>query len=134
QPVTYLHPLLEPSLKRTLGVPLFQEQLMQMAVDVAGFTAAEADQLRRAMGSKRSPERMRALRERLLSGMAERGVGPEAAEQIYDQLKAFADFGFPESHSYSFAYLVYASAWLKVHHPEAFYAGLLAAQPMGFYS
>src|SRR5690606_38147672 len=78
--------------------------------------------------------RMQALRARLMAGMAERDVPPDAAEQIYDQLKAFADFGFPESHAYSFAYLVYASAWLKVHHPAAFYAGLLAAQPMGFYS
>ncbi|WP_418277052.1 error-prone DNA polymerase [Isoptericola jiangsuensis] len=134
EPVTYLHPLLERSLKRTLGVPLFQEQLMQMAIDVAGFSPAESDQLRRAMGSKRSVERMEALRERLYAGMAERGVPPRTQEQIYDKLKAFADFGFPESHAYSFAFLVYASSWLKVHAPEAFYAGLLAAQPMGFYS
>ncbi|MEV7962212.1 error-prone DNA polymerase [Oerskovia paurometabola] len=132
--VEYLHPLLEKSLAKTLGVPLFQEQLMQMAIDVAGFSAAEADQLRRAMGSKRSVERMEALHGRLLDGMAKNGVAPDVAEQIYDKLKAFADFGFPESHAYSFAYLVYASAWLKVHHPAAFYAGLLAAQPMGFYS
>ncbi|MFF3064067.1 error-prone DNA polymerase [Oerskovia sp. NPDC057915] len=134
EPVTFLHPLLEKSLAKTLGVPLFQEQLMQMAIDVAGFSAAEADQLRRAMGSKRSVERMEALHGRLLDGMARNGVAPDVAEQIYDKLKAFADFGFPESHAYSFAYLVYASAWLKVHHPAAFYAGLLAAQPMGFYS
>ena len=134
EPVTYLHPLLEKSLAKTKGVPLFQEQLMQMAIDVAGFTGAEADQLRRAMGSKRSMAKMEALRARLMSGMAERGVTPPVAEQIYDKLKAFADFGFPESHAFSFAYLVYASAWLKVHHPAAFYAGLLAAQPMGFYS
>jgi len=134
EPVTYLHPLLERSLAKTKGVPLFQEQLMQMAIDVAGFTPAEADQLRRAMGSKRSVEKMERLRARLMSGMAANGVTPEAAEQIYDKLKAFADFGFPESHAFSFAYLVYASAWLKVHHPAAFYAGLLAAQPMGFYS
>lgn len=132
--VEYLHPLLEKSLAKTLGVPLFQEQLMQMAIDVAGFSAAEADQLRRAMGSKRSVERMEALHGRLLDGMARNGVAPDVAEQIFDKLKAFADFGFPESHAYSFAYLVYASAWLKVHHPAAFYAGLLAAQPMGFYS
>ena len=134
EPVTYLHPLLESSLAKTKGVPLFQEQLMQMAIDVAGFTGAEADQLRRAMGSKRSSERMEALRTRLMDGMALRGIGPEVGEQIFDKLKAFADFGFPESHAYSFAYLVYASSWLKVHHPAAFYAGLLAAQPMGFYS
>ncbi len=132
--VTYLHPLLEPALSKTLGVPLFQEQLMQIAIDVAGFSPAEADQLRRAMGSKRSLEKMEALHGRLIAGMLERGVGADVAEQIFDKLKAFADFGFPESHAFSFAYLVYASAWLKVHHPEAFYAGLLAAQPMGFYS
>lgn len=132
--ITYLHPLLEKSLAKTLGVPLFQEQLMQMAIDVAGFTPVEADQLRRAMGSKRSTERMEALRGRLMEGMAANGITPDVGEQIYDKLKAFADFGFPESHAYSFAYLVYASSWLKVHHPAAFYAGLLAAQPMGFYS
>lgn len=134
EPVTYLHPLLKNSLSRTLGVPLFQEQLMQMAIDVAGFTPKESDQLRRAMGSKRSEERMEALHERLTAGMTERGVGVDVQRQIYEKLKAFADFGFPESHAYSFAHLVYASSWLKVHHPAAFYAGLLAAQPMGFYS
>ncbi|BDZ43704.1 hypothetical protein GCM10025865_30030 [Paraoerskovia sediminicola] len=134
EPVTYLHPLLEKSLSKTLGVPLFQEQLMQMAIDVAGFTPSEADQLRRAMGSKRSVERMEALRARLMQGMADNGITPDVGEQIFDKLKAFADFGFPESHAYSFAYLVYASCWLKVHHPAAFLAGLLAAQPMGFYS
>ena len=107
---------------------------MQMAIDVADFTPAEADQLRRAMGSKRSTERMEALHARLIDGMAANGVENDVAEQIFDKLKGFADFGFPESHAYSFAYLVYASAWLKVHHPAAFYAGLLAAQPMGFYS
>ncbi|MCB7137316.1 PHP domain-containing protein [Cellulosimicrobium marinum] len=135
EPVTFLHPLLEKSLGRTMGVPLFQEQLMQMAIDVADFTPAESDQLRRAMGSKRSVERMEALRERLMDGMRKKGVDDaRVREQIYDKLKAFADFGFPESHAYSFAFLVYASSWLKVHHPAAFYAGLLAAQPMGFYS
>jgi error-prone DNA polymerase len=134
EPVTYLHAKLKKSLARTLGVPLFQEQLMQMAIDVADFTPAEADQLRRAMGSKRSTERMEALHARLLDGMAANGITAEVGEQIFDKLKAFADFGFPESHAYSFAFLVYASAWLKVHHPAAFYAGLLAAQPMGFYS
>ncbi|MEE6273239.1 error-prone DNA polymerase [Georgenia sp. MJ206] len=132
--VTYLHPLLEPALSKTLGVPLFQEQLMQIAIDVADFSPAEADQLRKAMGSKRSTERMEALHARLLAGMAGNGIAGDVAEKIYDKLKAFADFGFPESHAFSFAYLVYASAWLKVHHPEAFYAALLAAQPMGFYS
>jgi error-prone DNA polymerase len=132
--VTYLHPLLERSLSKTLGVPLFQEQLMQMAVDVAGFTAAEADQLRQAMSAKRSVERMERLRERLYQGMAERGVTPEVADQLYEQLAAFANFGFPESHAVSFAYLVYSSSWLKLHYPEAFLAALLNSQPMGFYS
>jgi error-prone DNA polymerase len=134
EPVTYLHPLLEGSLGKTLGVPLFQEQLMQMAIDVAGFTAADADQLRQAMGSKRSRERMERLRGRLYDGMAERGITGEVADQIWEKLVAFANFGFPESHSVSFAYLVYSSAWLKLHHPAAFLAGLLDAQPMGFWS
>jgi error-prone DNA polymerase len=134
EPVTYLHPLLKSSLEKTKGVPLFQEQLMQMAVDVAGFTAAEADQLRQAMGAKRSVERMEQLRGRLYQGMAERGITGEVADQLYEQLSAFANFGFPESHAVSFAYLVYSSAWLKLHYPAAFLAALLNAQPMGFYS
>jgi error-prone DNA polymerase len=134
EPVTYLHPLLERSLAKTLGVPLFQEQLMQMAIDVAGFTPAESDELRRAMGSKRSVDRMERLRGRFFAGMAERGVGAEAGEQIWHKMVAFATYGFPESHSVSFAYLVYASAWIKRHYPAAFCAALLNAQPMGFYS
>ena len=134
EPVTYLHPLLEPSLSKTLGVPLFQEQLMQMAIDVAGFTPGEADQLRQAMGSKRSSERMERLRGRLYDGMAERGITGEVADAIYEKLAAFANFGFPESHSVSFAYLVYASSYLKRYFPAAFCAGLLDAQPMGFYA
>ncbi|MEV5651649.1 error-prone DNA polymerase [Nocardia sp. NPDC052254] len=129
------HPALENSLARTLGIPLFQEQLMQMAIDVAGFTAAEADQLRRAMGSKRSPERMERLRERLYEGMRElHGITGALADRIYEKIYAFANFGFPESHSQSFAALVFYSAWFKLHHPAAFCAGLLNAQPMGFYS
>ncbi|HET6794170.1 MAG TPA: error-prone DNA polymerase [Acidimicrobiales bacterium] len=132
--ITYLHPILEPCLRKTLGVPLFQEQLMQMAIDVAGFSPAEADRLRQAMGSKRSTARMEALRARLYEGMAERGITGEVADQVWSQLAAFANFGFPESHSVSFAFLVYASAWLKLHYPAAFYAGLLNAQPMGFWS
>jgi len=134
EPVTYLHPLLEKSLKKTLGVPLFQEQLMQMAIDVAGFSPAEADQLRQAMSSKRSTERMSALRDRLYAGMAANGVGPDLAAILYDKLAAFANYGFPESHAVSFAYIVYASAWLKRYYPAAFCAALLNAQPMGFYS
>ena len=131
---TYPHPLLENALKKTLGVPLFQEQLMQMAVDVAGFTAAESDLLRRAMGSKRSTEKMGQLRGRLFEGMAERGITGDLAEQIFIQLSAFANFGFPESHAVSFASLVYYSAWLKRYFPAVFCAALLNAQPMGFYS
>lgn len=134
EPVTYLHPLLERSLGKTLGVPLFQEQLMQMAIDVAGFTPAQADELRQAMGSKRSAARMERLRERLFAGMAERGITGDVAEELFTKMKAFANYGFPESHSVSFAYLVYASAWIKHHEPAAFCAALLNAQPMGFWS
>ena len=107
---------------------------MQMAIDVAGFSPAESDQLRQAMGSKRSHERMERLHARLLAGMADRGITGGVAEQIYEKLAAFADFGFPESHSVSFAYLVYSSSWMKLHYPAAFLAALLNAQPMGFYS
>ena len=132
--ITYLHPLLEQSLAKTLGVPLFQEQLMQMAIDVAGFTPAESDELRQAMGSKRSAARMERLRERLYAGMAERGITGDIADELYVKMKAFANYGFPESHSVSFAYLVYASSWIKYHEPAAFCAALLNAQPMGFWS
>jgi error-prone DNA polymerase len=133
--VTYDHPSMEPALHKTLGVPLFQEQLMQLAVDCAGFSAAEADQLRRAMGSKRSTERMRRLRGRFYDGMRQRhGITGEIADRIYEKLEAFANFGFPESHSLSFASLVFYSSWFKLHHPAAFCAALLRAQPMGFYS
>ena len=133
--VTYDHPSMAPALRKTLGVPLFQEQLMQLAVGCAGFSAAEADQLRRAMGSKRSTEKMRRLRDRFFEGMAElHGVTGEVAERIYEKLEAFANFGFPESHSLSFASLVFYSSWFKLHHPAAFCAALLRAQPMGFYS
>lgn len=134
EPVTYLHPLLEHSLAKTLGVPLFQEQLMQIAIDVGGFTAAEADRLRQAMGSKRSSERMEQLRSRFFSGATIRGVTDDIAAQIWEKLAAFSSYGFPESHSVSFAYLVYSSSWLKLYFPAAFCAGLLNAQPMGFYS
>ncbi|WP_211234881.1 error-prone DNA polymerase [Glycomyces arizonensis] len=126
--------ILHAALEKTYGVPLFQEQLMRMAIDAAGFDGGEADRLRRAMGAKRSTMRMEQLKGRLYTGMAERGITGAQADQIFEQLKSFADFGFPESHAASFAHLVYASAWLKCHYPAAFYAGLLAAQPMGFYS
>jgi error-prone DNA polymerase len=134
EPITYLHPLLENSLAKTLGVPLFQEQLMQMAIDVAGFTPAESDELRQAMGSKRSAARMERLRARLYAGMAERGITGDVADELFTKMKAFANYGFPESHSVSFAYLVYASSWIKYHEPAAFCAALLNAQPMGFWS
>jgi error-prone DNA polymerase len=134
EPVTYPHPLLERCLERTLGVPLFQEQLMQMAVDAAGCSPQQADELRRAMGSKRSAERMAALREELYAGMARNGITGPTADLVYDQMAAFASFGFAESHSISFALLVYASSWLKRYYPAAFCAALLGAQPMGFYS
>jgi error-prone DNA polymerase len=134
EPVTYLHPLLENSLAKTLGVPLFQEQLMQMAIDVAGFTANEADQLRQAMGSKRSTARMEKLKTRLYDGMAKRGIAGPIADEIFNKMSAFAHYGFPESHSVSFAYLVYASAWIKLYEPAIFCTSLLNSQPMGFWS
>ena len=134
EPVTYLHPLLENSLAKTLGVPLFQEQLMQMAIDVASFSPADADNLRQAMGSKRSVAKMERLKERLYDGMARNGITGDVANAIYDKLVAFANYGFPESHSVSFAYLVYSSSWIKYHYPAAFCAALLNAQPMGFWS
>ncbi|MFT3886704.1 MAG: error-prone DNA polymerase [Arachnia sp.] len=132
--VTYPHPKLEPVLRRTLGVPIFQEQLMQMAMAVGECTGEDADLLRRAMGSKRGVERIESLEEKLYAGMARNGLTGDAAAQLYAQIKAFANFGFAESHSLSFALLVYASSWLKLHYPGAFLAGLLRSQPMGFYS
>src|SRR3954451_3101248 len=134
EPVTYMHPLLEPVLAKTLGVPLFQEQLMQIAITIAGFTPGESDQLRQAMAAKRSKARMERIRQRLYDGMAERGVTGAIADLVWEKLSAFANYGFPESHSVSFAYLVYASSWLKRFYPASFCAGLLNAQPMGFYS
>ena len=132
--VTFLHPRLEKSLGRTLGIPLFQEQLMQMVVDVADFSPAQADQLRRAMGSKRSTQKMLELSDALFEGMAKHGIVGEDADAVHRKLLAFANYGFPESHAYSFAYLVYASSYLKCHYPAAFTAALLRSQPMGFYS
>ncbi|WP_190820968.1 error-prone DNA polymerase [Saccharopolyspora pogona] len=128
------HPSMAGALQKTLGVPLFQEQLMQLAVDVAGFSPAEADQLRRAMGAKRSAERMERLRGRLFEGMAAKGISGELSERIYQRMLAFANYGFPESHALSFALLVFASAWFKHYYPAVFCAALLKAQPMGFYS
>ncbi len=131
EPVTYLHPRLEPILARTLGVPLFQEQLMEMAVAVAGFSPAEADELRQAMAAKRSELRMLKLKSRFYAGMAANGITGAGADQLFEALSAFANFGFPESHAVSFAHLVYCSAWIKTHYPAAFLVALLNAQPLG---
>ncbi|MEJ1920795.1 error-prone DNA polymerase [Microbacterium sp. KHB019] len=133
-PVTYPHPVLEPVLERTKGIPVFQEQLIQMATAIGDCDADEADTLRRAMGSKRGLERIDSIRDKLYAGMTRHGLSPEQSDRIYAQIQAFAHFGFAESHSLSFALLVYASSWLKLHYPAAFLAGLLNAQPMGFYS
>ncbi|KAA9131089.1 error-prone DNA polymerase [Microbacterium caowuchunii] len=132
--VTYPHPDLKPVLERTLGIPVFQEQLMQMAMVVGDLTGEDADLMRRAMGSKRGLERIDSLREKLYAGMTRHGLVGEDADAIYRKIQAFANFGFAESHSLSFGLLVYASSWLKLHYPAAFLAGLLRAQPMGFYS
>ena len=134
EPITYDHPKLIGPLERTLGVPVFQEQLMQVAMAVGGCTGDDADLLRRAMGSKRGLERIESLRETLYAGMAGNGITGELADEIYGRIQAFANFGFAESHSLSFALLVYASSWIKLHYPGVFLASLLRAQPMGFYS
>jgi error-prone DNA polymerase len=132
--VTYPHPALEPILERTMGVPLFQEQGMQVAVACAGFTPGEADVLRKAMGHKRSRERMSAICQKLIDGMKKNGIAEDIALRIYNQINAFADYGFPESHAASFALLVYASAYLKHYYAPEFTAAILNAQPMGFYA
>jgi error-prone DNA polymerase len=132
--VTYAHPLLEPVLKRTLGVPLFQEQLIRMSMIVADFSGGEAEELRRAMGMRRSQARMRELEAKLRQGMTANGILPEAQEQIIQSIVSFALYGFPESHAASFALIAYASAYLKCHYLAAFTAAMLNNQPMGFYS
>jgi error-prone DNA polymerase len=134
EPVRYPHPASRPVLAKTLGVPIFQEQLMELARICAGFDGGQADRLRQAMTHKRSEKAMQALRQEVFDGMAGQGVTGAAAEEIWEKLQGFAHFGFPESHSVSFAYIVYMSAWLKYHWPAEFLAGLLNAQPMGFYS
>ena len=134
EPVTYPHPKLKPVLERTLGVPLFQEQGMRMAVEAGGFTAGQADQLRRAMGNKRSRERMAEIYPKLMAGMTANGIDPAAADQLFHMLQGFADYGFPESHAASFALLSYASAYVKCLEPAIFLAAILNVQPMGFYS
>ena len=128
------HESMRPALGKTLGVPLFQEQMMQLAIDCAGFSPREADRLRQAMTAKHAPERVGELRQRLLDGMAARGIDARTAQDIYARILAFSNYGFPESHAISFAYLVYASAWLKLYYPAAFTAALLRNQPMGFYA
>ncbi len=131
--VRYPHPSLEPVLERTLGIPLFQEQLLRLAMVAAGFTGGEAEELRRAMGFKRSVERMEAIERRLRDGMTARGLVGETQEEIVQSITSFALYGFPESHAASFALIAYASAYLKAHHPTAFVISLLNAWPMGFY-
>jgi error-prone DNA polymerase len=127
--VSYLHPDLEPVLERTLGITLFQEQVMQMSVAIGGCTQEDADLLRRAMGSKRGKERIGTLKEKIFAGMAAKGISDADAALIYEKIEAFSGFGFAESHALSFALLVYASSWLKLHYPAAFLAALLRAQP-----
>jgi error-prone DNA polymerase len=134
EPVTYPHPSLKPILERTLGVPLFQEQGMRMAMETAGFSGGEADELRRAMGHKRSRDRMAQIYPRLVNGMVSNGIEREVADRLFHMLEGFADYGFPESHAASFALLAYASAYIKCHEPAIFCAAILNVQPMGFYS
>ena len=134
EPVSYPHPLTEPILRKTLGVPVFQEHLMELARVCAGFSPGQSDRLRQAMTHKRSDAEMDKLRAETYAGMARQGITAAAATEIWEKLQGFASFGFPESHSVSFAYIVYMSAWLKYHWPTEFLAGLLNAQPMGFYS
>jgi error-prone DNA polymerase len=134
EPVSYPSEAVRGVLERTLGVPIFQEQAMQIAIVAAGFTPGEADQLRRAMAAWKRKGGLEPFRERLLDGMKSRGYADEFAEALYRQIQGFGEYGFPESHAASFALLVYVSAWLKRHEPAAFLVGLLNSQPMGFYS
>ncbi len=134
EPITYADERLRPILERTMGVPIFQEQVMAMAVAVGGFTPGEADQLRRAMGAWRKRGGLTEIGERLMEGMRKNGITTEYAEQIYKQIQGFAEYGFPESHAASFAHLVYVSSWLRCHYPAAFTAALINSQPMGFYA
>src|SRR5215203_869364 len=133
EPVTYPHPSLQPILRRTLGVPLFQEQLLRMAMIAAGFTGGQAEDLRRAFGFKRSEQRMGDIEVKLRAGMEANGITGQAQEDIVRSITSFALYGFPESHAASFALIAYASAYLKCHYPAAFYTALLNNQPMGFY-
>jgi error-prone DNA polymerase len=132
--VTYLHPDLEPILKRTQGIPIFQEQAMAIAMVLGGYTGSEADELRRTMGNARKQTRLMAALDKLRARLQERGIAPDTAETICSDLMSFANYGFPESHAWSFALIAYTTAYLKVHHPAEFYLGYLNAWPMGFYS
>jgi error-prone DNA polymerase len=132
--VEYPHPSLEPVLKKTLGIPLFQEQAMRVVMVAAGFSAEEADQLRRAMAAWRKNGAIDSFYPKIIRGMLQRGYTPEFAERVFEQIRGFGEYGFPESHAASFAILVYASAWIKRHHPAVFCAALLNSQPMGFYA
>jgi error-prone DNA polymerase len=134
EPVTFPNEAIRGVLEKTLGVPLFQEQAMRLAVVAAGFTPGEADQLRRAMGAWRRPGVIDEFHRKLVDGMRGRGLSQQFAEQVFQQIRGFGEYGFPESHAASFALLVYVSAWLKRHHPAAFTAALLGSQPMGFYA
>jgi error-prone DNA polymerase len=134
EPITYPSEDVKAALSRTLGVPIFQEQVMQLAMLAAGFGAGEADQLRRAMAAWKRKGGLEKFHDKLINGMLERGYQPEFAAALFSQIEGFAEYGFPESHAASFALLAYASAWMKCHHPAAFLAALLNSQPMGFYS
>ncbi len=134
EPIDYMHPLLEPILKRTLGVPLFQEQLLRMAMTVAGFSGGEAEELRRALGFKRANKRLEKIEARLRSGMTEKGIDQETQDRIAHSIIVFAHYGFPESHAASFALLTYASAYLKVHYLAEFTTAMLNNYPLGFYA
>jgi error-prone DNA polymerase len=134
EPVTYPNDEIRAVLEKTLGVPLFQEQAMRLAVVAAGFTPGEADQLRRAMGAWRRPGIIEQFRARLLDGMQAKGLAREFAENVFNQIRGFGEYGFPESHAASFALLVYVSSWLKHYYPAAFTAALINSQPMGFYA
>ncbi len=133
EPVVYPHPLLEPTLRDTLGVILYQEQVLEAALALAGFSLGEGDELRRAMGSRRSRDKMLALRERFIAGAAAKGVAEPVATEVFRQIEGFAGYGFPRSHATAFARLAYETAYLKAHHPAPFYCARLNAQPGGFY-
>jgi error-prone DNA polymerase len=134
EPIDYIHPSFEPILKRTLGVPLFQEQLLRMAMTIAGFSGGEAEELRRALGFKRADKRLAKIETRLRAGMTERGIDQDIQDKVTANIMAFANYGFPESHAASFALLTYASAWLKVHYLAEFTAAMLNNYPLGFYA